>query len=82
MRQGALRRGHRREHQQAFTLDERLHHAHEQFALLSEIFELQASVPEPLQAGALSGPASSALQRLCTHAARVFETSWTSYRQS
>ncbi len=52
------------------TLEERLHHVHDQFVLLADLFELHAAAPEHLQGGALSAPASRALTESCRHAAR------------
>jgi hypothetical protein len=43
------------------SLEERLHHAHQQLALLADLFDLHALAPDYMQNGALSSPACCAL---------------------
>jgi hypothetical protein len=43
------------------SVEERLHHAHQQLTLFADVFELQAVVPDYMQNGSLSPAACSAL---------------------
>lgn len=54
---------------QELSLEERLHHAHQQLVLLADMFELQVVAPDYVQHGALSPPACGALTTLCRQAA-------------
>jgi hypothetical protein len=55
---------------ESLSLEDQLHRVHQRFALLADLFELHAVVPDHLRDGPFSAPASQALTAICREVAR------------